>query len=185
MHQAPELITTERLVLRKATMVYASQLFANYCQDDEVARYLIWLPHQTIDETKDYLSYCEHAWEKGIEYCWVLTIREPKDNSPNPEAVGMISCRIANDQAGIGYVLARSHWGQGLMTEAATAVLAWVTTVPQVRRVEALVDVDNPSSARVLEHVGMQSEGIRRAALVMPNISPEPRDCFVYAHVRE
>lgn len=182
MHRAPEVINTRRLILRRATVGFAEELFATYCQDEEVARYLVWLPHQTIGETQDYLSYCERAWANGVEYCWVITGGEAL---AGVGGVGMISCRIANHQAGLGYVLARPYWRQGLMSEAAGAVLEWVKTVQQVYRVEALVDADNPASARVLERIGMQSEGTRRRALVMPNVSPEPRDCLVYAHARD
>ena len=45
-------------------------------------------------------------------------------------------------------------------------------------------DVENKASARVLEKVGMQREGTLRRYIVHPNISPEPRDCFVYSKVR-
>ena len=51
-------------------------------------------------------------------------------------------------------------------------------------RVCAVCDVENKPSARALEKVGMQREGTLRRYIVHPNVSPEPRDCFVYSRVR-
>jgi RimJ/RimL family protein N-acetyltransferase len=48
----------------------------------------------------------------------------------------------------------------------------------------AVTDVDNHASARVLEKIGMQREGLLRRWLVHPSLSPEPRDCWCFARVR-
>ena len=55
----------------------------------------------------------------------------------------------------LGYGLARAHWGQGIPSEAAAAVLA------EARRaglafVTATHDVHNPASGGVMRNVGMQ-----------------------------
>jgi RimJ/RimL family protein N-acetyltransferase len=44
--------------------------------------------------------------------------------------------------------------------------------------------VDNVASARLLESVGMQREGILRRWIFHPNISDSPRDCLCYAVVK-
>ena len=84
----------------------------------------------------------------------------------------------------IGYVLAQPYWGQGLMTEAARAVVEFAFADPRVFRVWAVCDVDNARSARVLEKVGMTREGVLRRWTVHPNISPDPRDVLCYSRVR-
>ena len=43
-----------------------------------------------------------------------------------------------------------------------------------------LSDVENTALARVLEKVGMAREGILRRYIIHPNISSEPRNCFMY-----
>jgi len=97
----------------------------------------------------------------------------------------MIACRVREHAADIGYVLSRSLWGRGYMTEAANAVVEWAINLDFVYRVWAVCDVENKASARVLEKVGMQREGILRRYIVHPHVSPEPRDCFVYSKIRE
>jgi [ribosomal protein S5]-alanine N-acetyltransferase len=109
---------------------------------------------------------------------WVLT--EPGDERP----IGMVELRPSGHRAELGYVLARDWWGRGLMTEAARAVVEWALADPRIFRVWAVTDVDNAASARVLEKIGMQREGLLRRWLIHPNLSPEPRDCWSYGRVR-
>lgn len=85
----------------------------------------------------------------------------------------------------LGYVLGRRYWNRGYVTEAAHAVLVQAFSYSSVYRVWATCDIDNLASARVLEKIGMTREGILRRWLVRPNISPEPRDTFLFAKVRE
>lgn len=84
----------------------------------------------------------------------------------------------------IGYGMARTHWDKGYMTEALRAVINWAFTQPDVYRVQALCDVDNIGSARVMEKAGMTREGLLRRYVLHPNISDEPRDAYLYAIVK-
>src|SRR5262245_6354443 len=97
---------------------------------------------------------------------------------------GMIGLRVSGHRAELGYVLARPHWGRGLATEAARAVVAWALAQPTFVRVWAVCDVDNHASARVLEKTGMEREGHLRRWIVAPNLGDEPRDVWCYARVR-
>jgi len=77
-----------------------------------------------------------------------------------------------------------AYWHHGYATEAGRAVIAWAADLPEVYRVWAVCDVENPASARVLEKLGMSREGVLRRWIIHPNISSEPRDCYVYSKVR-
>jgi [ribosomal protein S5]-alanine N-acetyltransferase len=79
---------------------------------------------------------------------------------------------------GFGYVLTRSSWGQGIMTEVLTHIVDWALRQPGIWRIGDVCDVENPASARVMEKAGLQREG------VFPNRGHEPRDCINYAKVR-
>lgn len=65
-------------------------------------------------------------------------------------------------RAEIGYDLARSHWGQGIASEAAHAMLHFCFTQLQLHRIEAHTIIDNFASVRLLEKLGFQREGVRR-----------------------
>jgi RimJ/RimL family protein N-acetyltransferase len=70
---------------------------------------------------------------------------------------------VDNIRKEIGYVLARKYWGKGFATEAVRLVTAEVfEEFPEIERLEALVDVDNVGSQRVLEKVGFTREGVMR-----------------------
>jgi RimJ/RimL family protein N-acetyltransferase len=47
-----------------------------------------------------------------------------------------------------------------------------------------VMGVENITSARVLEKIGMERKGMLRRYIIHPNISSEPRDCFMYSKVR-
>jgi RimJ/RimL family protein N-acetyltransferase len=48
----------------------------------------------------------------------------------------------------------------------------------------ATCDVENLASVRVLEKLGLTCEGVLRRYAIRPNLSPTPRDAFVYARIR-
>src|SRR5882672_624457 len=160
----PEMIHTERLVLRTPTLNDAEAVFLAYAQDDQVTRYLIWKPHVDIEETRRFLSGCVAAWEGESRFPWAITLKE------SGELIGMVEIRVDGFKADVGYGLAHPHWGQGIATEALRPIVAWALAQPSIYRVWALCDVENVASARVLEKVGMQREGLLRRDIVHPNI---------------
>jgi RimJ/RimL family protein N-acetyltransferase len=174
----PRTWETARLLARPATREAAEAIFEAYAQDAEVARYMIWRPHRDLSETFAFLDRCEAAWRDGTAYPWTLWVKE------TGALAGMIEARPNPPAVSLGYVLRRSLWRQGLMTEAARAVVAWALARPDVYRVWATCDIDNVASARLLEAVGMQREGVLRRWLVHPNIDDAPRDAQCYAIVK-
>jgi RimJ/RimL family protein N-acetyltransferase len=171
----PEILETERLRLRKPILEDAKVIFREYAQDPEVTKFLTWLPNQKVAETQEFIRGCLNAWHEGRSYHWVIARK--RDNS----LLGMITARVDGFKWELGYVLARSQWNQGYMTEAVKAVTGWALAQPEIYRVWAVCDVDNVVSARVLEKAGMRREGLMRRWSVHPNISPEPRDSYCYS----
>jgi [ribosomal protein S5]-alanine N-acetyltransferase len=174
----PERFQTERLVLRRPTAGDARAIFEEYAQDAEVSRYLMWRPHSDLDETIAFLARCQIGWDGGNDLSWAITL------AGDDRTVGMIGARPRGHMADIRYVLARRLWGQGIVAEAARAVVKTALRDPSVHRVWAVCDVENRASARVLEKVGMTHEGVLRKWIVHPNISPSPRDVHCYARLR-
>ncbi|KAH0726730.1 hypothetical protein KY290_002512 [Solanum tuberosum] len=63
-------------------------------------------------------------------------------------------------RADVGYAVAFEYWGQGIGTEALKMTIPQVySEFPEVIRLQALVDVENKASQRVLEKVGFTKEG--------------------------
>jgi RimJ/RimL family protein N-acetyltransferase len=65
-------------------------------------------------------------------------------------------------RAEMGYALARRAWGRGLMHEALRALLDHGFGAWDLNRVEADIDPRNAASARTLQRLGFQPEGLLR-----------------------
>ena len=170
----PDSFQTDRLLLRPIAPVDAGVIFDTYAQDEVVTRFLSWRPHARVEDTRGYIESCVGSTSSRT---YVLL--------QGDVLVGATDMRQEQLHAlGFGYVLARRAWGQGLMTEALTAMRQWALNQPAIRRFAACCDVKNVGSARVMEKAGLDQEGIARRWLVHPNLGDEPRDCFIYAAVR-
>lgn len=171
----PEQIETERLLVRRIREDDASAIFEGWAQDKQVTRYLTWRPHQSIEQTREFVRGCLAAWEQETRFPYMIMLKE------NDQVIGMIDPRIEGPKVGVGYGAARGHWGKGYVSEATRAVIDWAFQQPTVYRVYATTDVENIASRRVLEKAGMQSEGILRKYVIHPNLSDVPRDSYMYA----
>jgi ribosomal-protein-alanine N-acetyltransferase len=174
----PATFRTARLKLRPIAMKDSRAIFDTYAQDEEVARYLTWQPHQSLEDTQAFIADCL-ATPTTVTRTYVVTGRE--DGSIR----GVFDLRHpAPHHMEFGYALARRWWGMGLMTEALTEIVRWALRQENVFRIGSMCDVENIGSARVMEKAGLIREGMLRRRLIHPNISDDPRDCFIYAITR-
>ncbi|MBL8201040.1 MAG: GNAT family N-acetyltransferase [Chromatiales bacterium] len=178
MHPLPEQIDTRRLRLRRPEPADAEVIYAAYAQDPLVCRYLAWSSHESVAVTHGFIAECLAGWAAGTPLPYVIA--DPRTNA----AIGMIEARIRSTTIDIGYVLARSRWGGGLMPEAIEALAGASLTCPAIFRVQAICDVENHASIRALEKSGFTREGRLERYGIHPNVSPEPRAVFMYARVR-
>ncbi|RZJ24262.1 MAG: N-acetyltransferase [Haliea sp.] len=174
----PDTLQTARLQLRAPALADAGDLFRAYTQDPAVCRYMVWTPHRSEDETRSFMAWSVDAWAGGKTQPYVIT----PSGSDTP--IGMIEARLQGTTVDIGYVLAQAHWGQGLMPDAIAAITGAALAHAGLFRVQATCDTDNIGSQRVLEKSGFTREGRLSRYTVHPNISPEPRDGFMYAKCR-
>ena len=169
---------TPRLVARPPAVADAQIVFDEYASDPQVARYMTWRTHRSVNETTDFLTRCERVWIDGSAYPWSLWRKE------DGAFVGLLEIRLTPGAVNLGYALVRRFWRQGFMSEALMPTVQWALAQPTIYRVWATCDVENVGSALVLERVGMTREGVLRRWLVHPNVSDAPRDCFCYSIVK-
>jgi len=178
-HRLPDSIQTARLALREPRASDAVALFDAYTQDAEVTRYMTWRPHTSLAETESFIAGCVRDWASGARLAYILAFPDSPER-----AIGVLDARLRAHIVDIGYVLARAHWGQGLMPEAIGALAEAALSTPGLFRVQATCDVDNRPSARALEKSGFTREGRLERYIVHPNIGPDPRASFLYARCR-
>jgi len=167
-------LCTPRLRLDEPRIEDAESVFEAFGQDVEVTRYLAWRPHEELEDARRAMRKRVERLAGGVEYSWTLVLAEAN------ELVGIISVWPEGDAVELGFVLARAHWGCGLMCEAARAVTDWALETPGVSRAWATTDVDNRASARVLEKSGYASCGPFERAIVRPNLDSKPRPSLLF-----
>jgi RimJ/RimL family protein N-acetyltransferase len=174
----PEVLTTQRLVARAPVPADARLLF-EHTRDPEVSRYMTWRPHAALEETEAFIAACLEEWHAGRSQTYVLAFR-----ATTGTPIGVLEARPGPHGVEVGYWLSRVQWGRGLMPEALAAVAEAAFALPGVFRLQAPCDIDNRASARVLEKSGFVREARLERYSVHPNLSEEPRACFLYARCR-
>ena len=148
----PRHIETERLSLRPVAVGDAACIFKNYASSSKATRYMNWPRHRTEAESMRWAERCARCWEDGSAYPWAVLSRS------GGEAIGNIELRINPPRADFGYIFAEQFWGHGFATEAATAIVNWSLTQPDIFRIWATCHPDNAASARVLSKAGLTLE---------------------------
>ena len=162
-------LQTERLILRPVQPDDAEAMF-DYLRDEETVRFITVPPVKTVTE----------VLENSIQSYFMLDPIGKWAIVYDQKMIGTIDLRLneAHRQAEIGYVLNKRYWGQGIMPEAAQAILAVGFDQLQLVRIFPEHDTRNPKSGRVMTKIGMQQEGV---ALKSQIIKGEIVDMVHYA----
>lgn len=153
-------VLTERLALRELRFEDAHAI-AMRAGDKHVAQFLIAVPSPyPVALAARWITMRIAWWAQGRG----LTLAITRRGVPN-ELIGTVSLRrYARDRrAELGYWLGLDAWGHGYATEAADALVDLGFSELGLQRIYAQVLDGNDASCRVLEKLGMLSEGIRRA----------------------
>ncbi|KAF7806998.1 putative N-acetyltransferase [Senna tora] len=132
-----------------------------WATDEKVTKFCTWDPYTSRDDAVNFIA------NVATQFLWFRAI------CLNDRAIGSISvcsyaggdkCRGKSGE--IGYVLGSKYWGKGIATKAVKESVGVVfDEMRELERVEALVDVENVRSQRVLQKCGFQREGVLRKYL--------------------
>lgn len=114
---------------------------------------------------------------RGDKYQWIIE----EDEVP----AGWITLVISNWEHGlaeVGYALATSHQGRGLMERALRLLLDDLFGHTALERIEARCATDNRASQRVLEKAGFRREGLLRSYF---RLHGRRVDNYLFAVLRE
>lgn len=150
-------IQTQRLILRNFKESDAQSMFDSYCHSEQVTRYLTWYPHQSVEQTKQFLqNVCLPSITESNSLELAITLKEDEDN-----VIGSISVpnQFENYIAEIGYVIAQNYWNQGYMSEAFSSFIDFLFQETPIIKIRALHDKENLASGRVMAKCGLQKIG--------------------------
>jgi ribosomal-protein-alanine N-acetyltransferase len=172
----PEVIQTERLLLRPFELADVADVFA-YARDPEWSRYLKALPHPYLEGDAEKFIARQLLSDRSKHPTWAIVL--------DGTVVGGVNLGFDFEHllAELGYSLARMHWNKGYVSEAARGVIdAAFTTHEDLNRIHARADLRNGASQRVMEKLGMQREGVLRKSRIEGG---EALDEVWYAVLRE
>ena len=160
-HKGTQPIETSRLILRRAVREDAEPMFRNWASDPEVTKYLTWPTYTCAETAYPILDLWISEYEKPDFYQWMIVLKELG------EPIGSISVVRQNEtvsEAEIGYCIGSRWWHQGIVSEALSAVIAYLFEEVGMNRIAARHDPRNPHSGGVMRKCGMVYEGTTRSS---------------------
>ena len=154
-------LTTPRLVLRPFVFddALGVQLLAGA---REVADTTLHIPHPyPAGAAAQWIATHPITWEAGTGVTYAIT------DALSGVLMGAVGLTItpAHARGELGYWLGVPYWRRGYCTEAATAVVDFGFTRLGLHRIQARYLTRNPPSGRVMQKLGMRSEGVHRHAV--------------------
>ncbi len=146
---------TSRILLRPWRESDAEALF-KYASDTDVGPRAGWPPHQSLDESMEIIRTVFNN-----DRTWAIELKA------TGEAIGCIgyylhgesNINIGEQDAEIGYWIAKPYWNQGLCTEALKLIIAHCFNTKGFSTLWSDFFVDNPASGRVMEKCGFRDTG--------------------------
>lgn len=145
-------INTERLVLKPLGKEYLKTTI-QYAMDYENARYMCYLPNDTVEETEAFLANAEEEWKKEQPQFLEFAI------TYNDIHIGAVSVYFENGSGELGWIINKNYWGNGFAYEAARAVIDYSKTQMKVSHFIAHCDTENIASYKLMEKLGMNRTG--------------------------
>ena len=149
------LLRTERLILRDF-MISDWEALDAILSDPEATRYM----HFSAWDLKDRWNFFDWILENNRvsapdSYQWAIELYS------TGEMIGWFGIGGASEPTvagarSFGYILSRSEWGHGYMTEALRAIIAYEFDALKSPFLTATCETANPASARVMEKAGMR-----------------------------
>lgn len=161
----PEL-TTARLRLRPLRLDDApavQQIFS----DAEATRHVSFAPMEDLAPAVAAVEGVLQGYDRREAMRWAITL---PDDDTAIGTVGFLNISFPHRRAEIGYDLARPFWGQGLVPEAAAAVITLGFGSLALHRIEADILPANQASARVLDKLGFRPEAHLADYLVIKDL---------------
>ncbi len=174
-------LSNETLHLRPFRRDDAEIICEAVCESKgELGRWLSWChPNYSIQDTIEFLSKREEAFQKDGEYAFAIIERA---TGRFVGATGINQIEKAALRANLGYWMRTSATRRGYAGQATVLVARWAFDSLGLERIEIVAAVGNQYSQRVALKVGATREGIARRRLRVHDFQ---HDAVVFSLVRE
>lgn len=150
-----KILETQRLLLRHFVMDDLEDLVKFY-SDPEVITYIPDAP-RSRDETKAELEWHMNGHPKFPELGLWAAIYKVSDQFIG--RCGLLPWTIdGQEEVEVAFALSKAHWGQGLATEAAQALVRYGFEHLRLSRLICVIEPDHQASIKVATKIGMRFE---------------------------
>jgi [ribosomal protein S5]-alanine N-acetyltransferase len=151
-------LVTARLRLRPVQESDVDDLWP-YVSDPEVPRMMSWEAHTDPSQTREFAQHCNRGLASNAGVVWAI-----EHDGRAAGCIGLDGIQFALrawrvDRAELGYWIAPPLWNQGLLTEAARAVLRCGFERIGLHKITVGCIVENAASRRVIEKLGFRALG--------------------------
>ena len=162
-----EIKVDNTITLSLINQSHAQALFSIVdAQRQHLSTYLPWVGNmQTVADFDNYITHCQYLYSQQQEVSFVIVV--------NNTVVGRIGLHYINQQnqlANIGYWLSAEYLGQGIVTKACKAIIAYGFTTLQLNRIEIKAAVTNIKSNAIPHKLNFELEGILQQAELVNGI---------------
>ena len=169
-------LSTERLQLVPPSMEFAEDVL-EYASSTEFCRYIDAPPAQSMEDATNFLHGLIDANNNRQRKYWLILADKKCIGSLGFNYVFNPKHRTQD----FGYGLSPDYWGQGIFSEAATAVLRYGFDVLGLERIQALTRADNTRSVQALNRLGFINEATLKSFY---QLETGRADCVLSALIR-
>lgn len=101
-------------------------MYKNWAGDRDVTRFLTWNAHRSVSDSEFVVNMWAAEYNENSCYNWAIVL---KDISEPIGSIGVARIHDNTDAAEIGYCIGKNWWGNGIMTEAFSAVIPYLFNV--------------------------------------------------------
>lgn len=152
-------LESKRLIFRKLKESDAFDMYNNWCNCDDVTRYLPWNTHKSIEDTKEILNIWINDYQNPFTYRWIII--EKNDNTPIG-TIDVVNKDIDNKVFEIGHCYSKKYWHQGYATESLSRIISFLFEETNVDLITAKHNGNNIASGKVMQKAGMKYDGTLR-----------------------
>jgi len=174
----PETVETDRLRLRRLhPQTVALFDFYDICAADpgieDVTEHTTWVPHETVQETREFLRTAKRQWEAGETAQYVVRPREGEDGAGDIAGATSLTPHWDRDVGELGIWLRKRFWGRGYSGERADALVEMAFERLDLSLVAVTAVDGNERSRRAIEKYvdrhGGRYEGLNRRVHARPD----------------
>ncbi len=149
------ILESDRIILRPLSINDAEQIYKNWTSDVEVAKFMIWDIHKSINDTIDWLKVEEQNINSEKHYTWGFVLKETGELFGS----GGINYKEELDCYELGYNIMKKYWGRGLTTEAGKVILDFAISALGEKKFFCRHAIDNIGSQKVMTKLGFTYYG--------------------------